>query len=310
MKEIAPLTPSPKGNWFQKQRSQKGMGGIIFDVFNYSFMVVLAFSILYPFWNLFLLSFSESKTATTLGFRIWLNSWHLDSYRFALKMGNFLVAYRNTIFRTVVGTVLLLIMCFLGAYPLSKKNLPGRNLITIYFLIPFFFSGGLIPTYFLIRSLGLINKIWVLIIPSMFSIYSMIIMRNFLMAMEKELEEAAFIDGANYLQIAWYITLPLMKPVIAVVALWNAVWHWNSWFDAMIYTTSDRILVLQLLIRRILMMTEARRLELGFFGGAVLVHPATVTAATIIMTIGPIVLVYPFLQKYFVKGIMLGSLKG
>jgi putative aldouronate transport system permease protein len=292
--------------------ARRSAGSVVFDVFLYTFFALFALTIVFPFWNLVLLSFSDSKSATSLGFRIWIPSWHLDSYRFTFEAGDFITAYANTIFRTVLGTLLMLVMCFLGAYPLSKRDLPGRNLITIYFIVPMFFGGGLIPSYLLVRSLGLIDKIWVLIIPGMFSIYSMIIMRNFLMAVDKELEESALIDGANYAQIAVRIIAPVTKPVLATVALWTAVGHWNAWFDAMLYTTSERIVVLQLLIRRILFMNQRELNAMELFNRLqqVQVHSASVTAATILLTIGPIILTYPFLQRYFVKGIMVGSLKG
>ena len=286
--------------------------GTIFDMFNYLFMVLFALSIVFPFWNILLLSFADDKVATSLGFHLWNSKWNLESYKFILSTSNLIQAYFNTIFRTVVGTTFTLIMSFLAAFSLSKKNLPARNIITIYFIIPMFFGGGMIPYYLQIKSLGLINNIWVLIIPTMFATYSMLIVRNFLMAMDKELEDAAFIDGANYLDIMVKIMIPLSKPVLATIALWSMIGHWNSWFDAMIFTSSENLLVLQTFLRRLIDMNRVDLNALEAFDRLkeIRIHTATIKAATIIVTIGPIIVSYPFLQKYFVKGIMVGSLKG
>lgn len=291
---------------------RKTTGELIFDFFNYTFMVIFAFLVIYPFWDLFLLSFSDQLGSSSLGFKFWNSSWHTDAYSFIFKNNKIYIAYYNTIYRTVIGTVLSLIVVLLAAYPLSKKNLPFRNYITIFFLIPMFFSGGLIPTYLLIRSLNLLDKRWVLIIPTLMNIFNMIIVRNFIMAMDNELEEAAHIDGASYFTILWVIVAPLSKAVLATVALWTMVGHWNSWFDALIYTRRENLIVLQILVRRMIMMQidDTQSLQAFERMRQTRIPTAAVRASTIIVTIGPIVVAYPFLQKHFVKGIMIGSLKG
>jgi len=224
------------------------------------------------------------------------------------------MGYANTIFRAFTGTVLMLVMCYLGAYPLSKKNLPGRNVITVFFLITMFFGGGLIPTYLLIKKINLINSRLVYIIPGMFSAYNMVIMRNFIMSMDKELEEAALIDGANYFDVAFKIVAPLLKPVLATIALWSIVGHWNSWFDCLIYIKDENKYILQLIVRRMVVQSQGEQdfMSLEAFNrlSEIKIHSSNVKSAVILVTIGPIILVYPFLQKYFVKGIMIGSLKG
>lgn len=287
-------------------------GSTVFDIANQVLLVIFCLTIIYPFWDMFLLSFSDPDTATSLGFRLWNKEWRLDAYRYVVADGQIFTAYANTIFRTVAGTFLSLIVLLLAAYPLSKRELPFRSTITIFFLVPMFFSGGLIPFYLLIRGLGLLNTRAVLVVPTLFSVFSMLIVRNFIMAMDKGLEEAAFIDGASYFYVLIKIMIPLSKPVLATVALWAAVGHWNSWFDAMIFANDRRLIVLQLLLRRLLDIqqrdTELMRAmeQLHQFK----VVPLTVRAATILLTIGPIIVVYPFLQRYFIKGIMIGSLKG
>ena len=284
----------------------------LFDVLLYIFLIVFCISVLYPFWSTIVLSFSNPSSASTLGIKAWTDEWHIDAYAFIFTDKRLGYAYINTIFRTVVGTGLLLVLTMMGAYALSKKDLPGRNIITMYFIFTMFFNGGLMPTYLLVRGLGLIDKIWALILPLLINVYYMIIARNYLMSIDKALEESAFIDGASYFVIFTKIIIPISKPIIATLVVWTAVLHWNSWFDALIYERDQKKIVLQLLLRRLLQTTSSEREEMGSFADMMGMHVATPTvrAATILATIGPIVMMYPFLQKYFIKGIMVGSLKG
>lgn len=293
---------------------RKAIGGVIFDISNYLFVILFSISIVYPFWNLILLSFSDQAEATSFGIRLWIKTWDTAAYKYIFTHNNIPLGYMNTIFRSLVGTILMLIMCYLAAYPLSKKNLPARNYITVFFLITMFFSGGLIPSYLLIKNIKLMDKRMVYIIPGMFSTYNTIIMRNFIMSMDKELEEAALIDGANYFDVAVKVIAPLLKPVFATLALWSIVGHWNSWFDCLIYIKDEKKYVLQLIVRRLVIQTQGEYefMNLEAFNrlSEIKIHSSNVKSAVIIVTIGPIILVYPFLQKYFVKGIMIGSLKG
>ena len=292
--------------------SRKSVGDVIFDFLNYTFLVVFSLSIIYPFWTTILLSFSDMSEATSLGFHLWIQKWSLEAYRFSLsRYGHVPTAYVNSIIRTVVGTILTLIIALLGAYPLSKRELPGRNIVTFYILITMFFGGGLIPTYLLIRSLGLFDSRLALVLPGLAGGFNIIIMRNFLMTIDRALEESAFIDGANYFQILNQIIIPLSKPVIATIALWTAVHHWNAWFDALIYLKSESKIVLQLLLRRLIQeMSMLTEMNSYMALERIQIPSEAVKAAITILTIGPIVLTYPFLQKHFIKGIFLGSLKG
>jgi len=190
--------------------------------------------------------------------------------------------------------------------------LPGRGLITLLFIFTLWFSGGLIPSYLLIRYLGLINSRWVLVLPIALNVYYLVIARNFLMTIDQSLEDSAIVDGAGYWTILFRIILPVSKPVLATIALWAAVSHWNAWFDALIYINDSGKHVLQLLIRDMLQMVNIDALSDYIDDLPVKEHiqPQSVQAVTILVTIGPIVFVYPFVQKYFVKGVMLGSLKG
>lgn len=293
--------------------SRKTPGEVVFDALNYAFLFLFSLTILYPFWSTILLSFSTVEEATSLGFHVWIKTWTLSAYKFAMsRYGSVPIAYANSIFRTLAGTLLTLVVTLLAAYPLSKKNLPGRNAVTIFILVTMFFSGGIIPSYLLIRSLGLIDKRLVLFLPGLAGGFNIVITRNFLMTLDKSYEESAFMDGANYAQILARIVVPLSKPVIATVALWTAVGHWNAWFDAMIYIRSSNKIVLQLLLQRMLQQLQEFAQQVANFQQVenVELPSESMKAAVTVLTIGPIVVAYPFLQKYFIKGFLMGSLKG
>jgi putative aldouronate transport system permease protein len=293
-------------------REKKKAGGIAFDIANYLFMALFSFSIIYPFWNMLLISLASQTEVTSLGFRIWNKVWTTGAYGYLFSTSRIAVAYANTIYRTAMATALTIAVTIFAAYALSKRNLPWRNWITIFFLVPMFFGGGLIPSYLLIRTLGLMDTRWALILPGLAGSFNIIIMRNFLMAIDKELEEAAFIDGAGYATVLLRVVAPLSMPVVATVSLWTAVGHWNAWFDAMVYIRDEAKMVLQLLLRNMITMnqSDAQDMLLKLITQRVKIHSASVIAAATIVTIGPIVLAYPFFQKYFVKGILIGSLKG
>ncbi|MGO4497840.1 carbohydrate ABC transporter permease [Paenibacillus sp. 2RAB27] len=283
----------------------------MFDTLIVLFISLFSLAVLYPFWQTFVLSFSDANGASTLGFHLWPEQWVAVAYRFVFNYQNIISAYLNTIFRTVIGTALIVSFTLLVAYPLSKKDLPYRNYFTAFFLITMFFSGGLIPNYLLIKSLGLLDNRLALILPGVVNVFSIIIMRNFLMTIDKGLEESALIDGAGYFKILTKIIIPLSKPVIATVALWAAVGHWNAWFDAMIYIRDPSKTVLQMVVREMMVALDLSQTQ---FGGGGMSNAnlllSNVRAATVMISIGPIILIYPFAQKYFIKGIMIGSLKG
>ena len=285
-----------------------------FDALNLAVLSLYCLTILYPFWSTLVLSFAPAEEAGTLGFRVWNERWTASAYRFAFsEFGNAGVAYYNSIYRTVLGVALALAMTLLAAYPLAKRDLPGRKWITLYFLLMLFFTGGLIPRFLLVRGIGLLDTRWALILPLAAQAYYVIIMRNFLMTIDSAYEESAFIDGASYLQVLVRIIVPLAKPVIATIALWSAVHHWNSWLDALIYLNSESKVVLQTLLRRLVRAWEQEAtdaLDMFLSTYAAKVPSEAAKAAVIVITIGPIIALYPFLQRYFIKGIFLGSLKG
>lgn len=282
-----------------------------FDYFNYGLMIVLSLLFLYPFWNLLMLSLTAPAYVDKLGLRLWAEGMNIMSYKQLFSSDIIYIAYGNTILRTVVGASLTVLVTMSAAYSLARKDLPYRNLITLFILFTIFFSGGLIPTYLNIKNLGLLNSIWALILPTLANAWYIILARNFLMGFPKELEESALMDGANPIQVAFRIIFPLSMPIIAVIALWSGVAHWNAWFDAMIYLREKNDFVLQLLVQKIFQQDKIDTTSAGTYIQITSeVTNQSVKAATIIAAVTPIVVVYPFLQKYFAKGVMIGSLKG
>ncbi|MGN7296793.1 carbohydrate ABC transporter permease [Ferdinandcohnia sp. SAFN-114] len=286
----------------------------LFNIFNITGFIIFSIMVIYPFWQTIVLSFSDAESASSLGLNLWPDKWIPDAYQYVFTYENIMVAYLNTIIRTVIGTALIVCFTVLAAYPLSKKDLPYRNFFTIFFLIAMFFSGGMIPDYLLIKNLGLLNNSLSLILPSAVNVFFIIIMRNYFMTIDKGLEESAIMDGANYLTILTKIIIPVSKPVIATVALWAAVYHWNEWFHALVYIQDDSKTVLQIVVRDMLTAMDISNSQGAQMGGGGMSSAelmlSNVRAATVMISIGPIVLIYPFVQKYFIKGIMIGSLKG
>lgn len=282
-------------------------GEKIFQVFLILFVIVLCITMLYPFMHVLSISLSTPAEALRPGIHFYPKEISLFAWKRVLTTDTVWQTMGNTVFRTVVGTVLTLIFLSLGAYPLSRKYLPHRGFYTMFIVVTMFFGGGLIPTYLLIKGLGLINSMWVYVIPGLLSTFNLLLLRNFFMGIPEELEDSARIDGANDLRILFTIIMPLSKPVLATLALWTAVNHWNAWFDSMLYMQDQSKIVLQLFLRRLVISAE---------GDPMLPVPTNeqspemVKAAIIMFTALPILMVYPFLQRFFVKGIMVGSLKG
>lgn len=279
-----------------------------FDFINTVLMVCLAVAFIYPFWYTLVLSFSTPEYATGLGAKIFPSEITLDAYKSVFASNSIWIAYANTLFRTIIGTVFSIFVTYCAGYSLARKNLPCRSFITFFIIFTMLFSGGLIPTFLVMKSYGLVGSRWALILPMTTSAWNIIIARNYISGLPDELEEAAVVDGAHPLQVAFQIIFPLSKPVVAVLGLWSAVGHWNAWFDAMIYCSSEKQIVLQQLLRRLLLEQQADTTIMQSTVSAT--TPQTIKCATIIVAILPIVCVYPFIQKYFVKGVTIGAVKG
>jgi putative aldouronate transport system permease protein len=286
------------------------LGERIFSIFNLIALGVLGLLCLYPFLYTLTISLSTAAQANTPGFHLYPTEISWTSYRMVLSNPDILIGYRNTVLRTLLGTGLSVLCCAVAAYPLSRKEMPHRSMITFLIVFTMLFNGGLVPTYLIIKQLGLINSIWSLVLPTMLTAFNVIIIKNFFQALPESLVESARMDGAGEWRVLFNIYLPLSKPVLATVALWSAVFHWNAWFDAMLYITDDQNQVLQTFLQRIVVESGTELMELGITDSSVLQFTSeTIKAATIIITILPILCVYPFVQKHFVKGILLGGVK-
>jgi putative aldouronate transport system permease protein len=274
---------------------------------------LLCIATLYPFIHVLSVSFSSASEAIRPGIHLFPREFTLAAYEKAVQLEGIWIGFGNTIYRTLVGTVLSVFAMSLGAYALSKKTLPHRNFITMAVVLTMFFSGGLIPTFLLMKDLGLYDTRWALIIPGLYNTFYMLILRNFFMSLPEELEESARIDGAHDLRILFQLILPLSKPILATISLWVAVHLWNEWFNGLIYIQDQKKIVLQIYLRRLIVENMDSDLqflmeqEMDLNAQAV---PESIKAAVLMIGTVPILLVYPFIQKHFVKGIMVGSLKG
>lgn len=289
------------------------VGERIFYIANYILFVILGLATLFPFLNLVAKSLSGEAAVISGTVGILPVDFQTGTYKFVLNNKQFMNSFRITIFITVVGTVLSLLMTVITAYPLSKPGLRGRKYFMLIFVFTMLFNGGLIPTYLLMQKIGLVNKIGSLILPGMLSIYNMLIVKSSFESLPDSLEESAKLDGASNITVLFRIILPLSKPMLATIALFYAVGLWNSYFSAMIYITKPELKPLQLYLKELLASTEDA-LKQG--NGVTDLNldlnktPEAVRAASIITATVPILCVYPFLQKYFVKGVLVGSVKG
>lgn len=285
-----------------------------FDILVYVVMFLVAAVTLYPFLNTIVVSLNDGIDTARGGLTLWPRKFTLANYQAVFADSRIPRSFCISVARTVIGAALAVVVTSLFAYPLSRPYFHGRQIYMTLALITMYFSGGLIPQYLLYLKLGLVNSFWVYILPGMLNVYQMLIVRTYFLGIPKEVEESAFVDGAKHLRIFFQIMLPLSMPVIAVIILYNAVSQWNSWFDAYIYIRNRNLLPLQSILIEIVNVNKMSELEemasaeIGM--AAQQLTTRSVTAAVMIVTCLPIICVYPFLQKYFVKGVMIGSVKG
>lgn len=282
---------------------------VIFDRINIIFMFILSIFMLYGFWNQINVSISNPQLALSGGMFLIPKGFSLEAYKSVFRSAYIWTGYANTLIVTIVGTFFGVFVTALFAYPLSRKSLPGRKFFNILVVGTMLFNGGMIPTYLIVKSTGLLNTRLALIIPALIGGFNVIIMRNFFSNVPEALEESARIDGANDFYIFFRIILPLSKPVMATVALWISVAHWNNFFSAMIYLRDRNLFPLQMILKEIINAANIDEM-LEISEDDLYVVPETIKAASIMVATVPILFVYPFIQKYFVKGIMLGSVKG
>lgn len=289
-------------------------GEKIFSVFNYIFLTLVAFICLVPLINVLAVSFSNSAPAAAGFVKLWPIDFTLSSYKYALGKREFLQSFGISIQRVILGYIVNMVMTITLAYPLSKEKdtFRARNIYAWFFIVTMMFNGGLIPTFMIVKNVGLLNTIWALVLPGAVPVFNVILLMNFFRGLPKEIEEAAYIDGANHWISLFKIYLPLSLPSLATISLFVLVGHWNGWFDGMIYMNSPKNWPLQTYLRTILINPDVSNHQTSSEELAQMkeISERTFKSAQVFLAAAPILAVYPFLQKYFMKGLVMGSVKG
>ncbi|MCC2686846.1 MAG: transporter permease [Paenibacillaceae bacterium] len=281
-------------------------GSKIFDVVNYILLVFLAAITLYPFWDSLVVSVIPLNEYINSSIHWWPKQLQFDAYTYLLQMPLLWSSYGNAIFLTIVGTVINMIMTILTGYVLSKQHLRGRTIIMMLIVFTMMFNGGLIPNYIIIKNLGLLNTLWAIIVPSALNTFNLIVLMNFFLNVPQGLEESAKIDGCNDIGILLRVVIPLSMPAISTIALFYAVTRWNEYFSAVMYITDPHKWPLQVFLRAMLFENEAAA-QSGGDSPYLLGQP--IKMATIMISTVPVLMIYPFFQKHFVKGVSLGGVK-
>lgn len=293
---------------------KKSISYRIFLAFNAVFLILLAICMAFPVYKVFVLSVTTQGEYFRNPLVLWPKEFSWASYEYIFSSDEVVKALWTTVKTTVIGTALSMTFTLLMAYPLSKRYIPGTHFIHRCLLLCMFLSAGMMPTYIMVKNLGLLNTIWAMIIPGMVSLWNYLVIRSFFVGLPRELEEAALIDGASWLTTFTRIVLPISKPVIATFTLFYSVGYWNSWYSSMLYCArNSELQTLQLFLRRMVVedevswnMSQSASENMGYGR----VYNDSVKMAACVVAMVPILIVYPFLQKYFVKGATLGSIKG
>ena len=288
--------------------TKKMTGDRMFDIVNTILILIITIIILVPLLNVVASSFAESRALAEGNFIFFPGKWSLDNYRAVFKDTSIWKAFGISVAKTLIGVVTHFFFCAMVAYALSKRNLRGRKLYTVMGVITMFFSGGMIPTYLLMKQLGLLNSFWVYILPQLFSYYDVVILMNFFRQVPSSLEEAAKIDGAGVWRTFFTIAMPLSKPALATIALFNGVFQWNDFMTAKLYMTDKNLYPVQMKLYEIIVQQQAQ--SMNSIGNVALSTTSKgIQLATIVVTTVPIIIIYPLLQKHFVSGMMLGAVK-
>ncbi len=289
-------------------------GEAVFSAANYLFMILLSFAVIYPFWYVIVLAFNDGQDAMKGGVYWWPRVFSLVNFRYVLASPEIGRAFIISVLRTSIGTVGSILFTAMVAFGLSRKELPGRKGLMVYVFITMLFGGGLIPYYLLLRDLRLLNHFAVYVVPGLFGVWNMIIMKTAFNEVPASLVESAMIDGASYPRILWSIVLPVSRPTLAALSLFTAVGHWNDWFTGVFFVNDARLIPLQTYLQRILSTAFFANMAyqgqgLGIKSTTSGISALTLRMATVVVAMTPILLVYPFVQKHFLKGIMIGALK-
>lgn len=299
-----------------KKRGSSRQRMTAFDYILYGIMAIVVILTVYPFWHEIVISLDGSSMVNVAGIKLIPHRFSLSAYRAVLNYHTLWRSFGWALYRVALGTFLTVLMNMLTAYPLSKRDLPFRKGFTAYLFVTMLIGGGLIPNYLLIRYLGLMNTYWALVLPGCVSAYNVFVVRNFYKTIPASVEESAMLDGAGWWTIWTRIALPMSGPIVAVIGLWSAVGHWNSWFDVQLYIMTANRYTLPAVLRKILLdtgsnnsaMTEFKALADRAASDSEL-QGKSVEAAVTMVSVIPMLILYPFLQKYFVKGINVGSVK-
>lgn len=296
-------------------RNNRSKEDKLFDVFNTLLITVIVLLIFYPILFVVSASLSDPTKIFDSPILLWPKGFTLNGYKKVFENRDIWIGFKNAVIYTGLGTMINVLMTTLAAYPLSRRDFKGRNIITFLFTFTMFFSGGLIPTYLVNQKLGIINTIWVMILPGAVGVYNMIIMRTYFQQnIPRELEESAFIDGCTDMQLLWKVVLPLSTPIIAVMMMFYGVGRWNGYFDAMIYLSDRELFPLQLILREILIQNQmgdaANQQIMSSSQAEVSMIKQTIKYSVVVISSVPVLLFYPIVAKYFEKGIMVGAIKG
>jgi len=291
--------------------NRRTAGEVAFDWINNFLMLLICFATLYPIWNVLVNAFNDGTDAMRGGIYWWPRQFSLDNFKTVFESNGIMTAMGVTVAKTVVGTFVHVLFTAMVAYAYSRRDLIGRNIYMVIGTITMIFPGALIPTFLLIRDLGMIDHFVVYIIPALFSFFDLIIFLSFFREIPDGLIEAAEIDGAGDFSIFFRIVIPVSMPVIATIALFHGVWQWNDYFTGMIYINDTKLQPIQTFLYRVVAQASSNQMISAMPSGvATNVTSQSLKLATMIVTTAPIVIVYPFLQRYFVKGFMIGSIKG
>lgn len=298
-----------------RKKVSKLKNNTAFDWINYIVMALISFLMLYPLWYCIVGSFNEGSDYLRGGVFLWPRKWTFANYKAVFLDRSILDAFGVTIAKCLIGTITSVLCTSMVSYAITRPRLKLKKFYIPFIMLTMFFSGGLIPYFILITDLGLYDSFWVYIIPTMFSAYNMIIIQSFMRELPGELLESAKIDGASEYRIFFQMILPLSKPVLATISLFTIVNHWNSYFDSMMYTSSRKLQTIQLFLKKVITDPSVAR-GLGSAAAVTIpeqastLTPQVVKLATMVITALPIICVYPFLQRYFVKGVTMGAVKG
>lgn len=282
-----------------------------FNIVIIAIMAAYAFITLLPLLHVLAQSFSAAEMVNKGKVGLWPKEWSLAGYKRVFNEESIMRGYLNTFLYTAVGTVIQLVLQFCAAYPLSRRDFKGRTFFSFFFVITMFIQGGLIPTFLVVKALGMLNTVWALIIPGCVGIYNIIIIRTYITsAIPWELQEAAMIDGAGNIRTFLTIVIPLCRPIIAVMVLYAIVGYWNAYFNSLMYVTDDSLFPLQRVIQRILVSSESNGIGGGLGQGEQSLMSETLKYVTIVVSSAPILLLYPFFQRFFETGLMVGGVKG